>query len=121
MSRLKVIDSKICECGESIEDIQHLLIRCGLWAEQREALRQVAKNRLNDVSFLLGGWSARRKWRAGKPVNGDRAKWRPNLAVVKATVQSLQRTGRIALKEEGGGNKRGKGKSRGVEGVVTLK
>jgi len=101
-ARLKVNDSGMCECGEGIEDIQHLLIRCRLWAEQREKLRQVAKDRLNDVSFLLGGWSARREWRTGKPVDGDRVKWKPNLAVVKATVQFLQSTGRMALKEVSG-------------------
>jgi len=70
-------------------------------------LRQVSKDRLNDVSFLLGGWSARREWRTGKPVDGDIVKWRPNLAVVKATVQFLQSTKQLLPKEEEGRRREG--------------
>jgi len=35
-ARLKAIDSGIYDCGEGIEDIQHLLVSCRLWKEQRE-------------------------------------------------------------------------------------
>lgn len=100
-ARIKVIESGMCECGKGIEDIQHLLVRCPLWRAQREALRKEAKDRVNDVSFLLGGWSKRRAWRTGRPVDGEITTWKPNLAVVKAAVLFLQSTGRMEAKEEG--------------------
>jgi len=100
-ARLKAIESPICECGKGKEDIQHLLVRCEVWKGERRLLREVAGERYSDISFLLGGWSARRVWYTGQPIDGERAKWKPNLQVVKAAVEFMQKTGRMENTERG--------------------
>ena len=45
-------------------------------------------NRWGDTSFLLGGWSGPRK-------DGDFSDWKPDLAMVSATINFAATTGRL--------------------------
>lgn len=94
LARTRQIASPICECGGGVESVKHVILHCPVWASQRQQLKEVAGDRWSDVSFLLGGKSRRRDLRTGKPVDGDG--WRPNLAVLRATIAFLKSTGRFA-------------------------
>ena len=52
--------------------------------------------------YLLGGWSKRRDLNSGKPLDGEKDKWKPDLVVVRAVVQFLQETDRLAYWQEEG-------------------
>jgi hypothetical protein len=54
------------------------------------------------VSFLLGGWSKRKDLVSGKFLNREKDKWKPDITVVKATIQFLQETGRLTYRQEEG-------------------
>jgi hypothetical protein len=54
------------------------------------------------VSYLLGGWSKRKDAKSGKFLDGEKDHWKPDLTVVKATVQFLQETGRLTHRPEEG-------------------
>jgi hypothetical protein len=102
LSRIGVVDDAKCSCGIDDETIRHILCVCPLWAEQRKTLRAVAGEREGDVSYLLGGWSKRKDTRTGKLLDGEKDKWKPDITVVKATVQFLQETGRLTYRPEEG-------------------
>jgi hypothetical protein len=55
-----------------------------------------------DVPYLLGGWGRRRDPESGELLDGERETWKPNLTVVKATVQFLKETGRLTYQSEEG-------------------
>ena len=56
------------------------------------------------MSYLLGGWGKRKDLSLGKLLDGEKESWKPDLTVVKATVQFLQDTGRLTYQlEEGQG------------------
>lgn len=55
-----------------------------------------------DVPYLLGGWGKRKDRKSGKLLDGERDNWKPDLTVVKATVQFLQETGRLTFQPEEG-------------------
>lgn len=42
--------------------------------------------RWGDMSFLLGGWNGWEDRQTGKPIDGPKEKWKPNLAIVKAAI-----------------------------------
>ena len=71
-------------------------------AIQRKTLQAVAGDRWGDVSYLLGGWGRRRDTNSGKLLDGEKDNWKPDLIVVKATVQYLQETGRLTYQPEEG-------------------
>lgn len=50
-------------------------------------------NRWGDTSFLLGGWS-------GVSKDGELSKWKPNLAIVTATIKFIADTGRLNVKKD---------------------
>ena len=83
-------DTADCDCGQGEETVRHVLLKCPKWAEPRKELRQMAGARWGDVSFLLGGWGIKRDWRTGELLDGLMDKWKPNLAVVLATVRFLE-------------------------------
>ena len=73
-----------------------------MWNVQRKTLQAIAGDRWGDVSYLLGGWGKRKDANSGKLLDGEKDNWKPNLTVVKATVQYLQETGRLTYKPEEG-------------------
>jgi ribonuclease HI len=104
LSRLGVVEEAKCRCGIDDETIRHILCVCPLWAIQRRVLQAVAGDRQGDVSHLLGGWGQRKDPSSGKLLDGEKESWKPDLTVVKATVQFLQETGRLTYQlEEGQG------------------
>jgi hypothetical protein len=55
-------------------------------------------DRWGDLVYALGGRSGRRDGRAGHFVDGPREKWKPNLQVIKATIQYVMKTARFQPK-----------------------
>jgi hypothetical protein len=102
LSRIGVVEEAKCPCGTDDETVRHVLCVCPLWAVQRKTLQAVAGDRWGDVSYLLGGWGKRRDANSGKLLDGEKDNWRPDLTVVKATVQYLQETGRLTYQPEEG-------------------
>jgi ribonuclease HI len=102
LSRIGVVEEARCRCGNDDETIRHILYVCSLWAVQRKTLRAIAGDRWGDIPYLLGGWGRRKDPDSGKLLDGERENWKPNLTVVKATVQYLQETGRLTYQPEEG-------------------
>jgi ribonuclease HI len=102
LSRMGVVEDAKCSCGIDEETIRHIICVCPLWTEQRKTLRAAAGNRWGDVSYLLGGWSKRKDLISGKLLDGEKDNWKPDITVVKATVQFLQETGRLTYRPEEG-------------------
>ena len=51
---------------------------------------------MGDMSYLLGGYSSRKAWNTGLPVDGPKEKWKPCMEVSKATIEFLIQTERMA-------------------------
>jgi len=102
LSRIGVTNDAKCLCGLNDETISHIICVCPLWAEHRKTLRMAAGERVGDLSYLLGGWSKRKDATTGKLVDGEKNKWTSDITVVKATVQFLQKTGRLTYRPEEG-------------------
>ena len=47
------------------------------------------------LTYLLGEWSKRNDANSGKLLDGERDNWKSDPKVVEATVQYLQKTGRL--------------------------
>lgn len=62
--------------------------------EARKELWAVAKQRADDVPYLLGGWGTKKDSR-GQLLDGPREKWMPDLKMVKATMRFLKQTGSL--------------------------
>lgn len=73
---------------------------CPRWADKRRELRAAAGDRSGDISYLLGGWGSRKDIRTGQLLDGPKEKWKPDLAVVKATIRFLEKTGRLIYQQE---------------------
>jgi hypothetical protein len=102
MSWIGVVEDAKCRCGIDDETIRHILCVCPLWAEQRRTLQEAAGDWWGDVPYLLGRWGKRKDLKTGKLLDGDRSKWKPDAAIVKATVRFLQETGRLTHQPEEG-------------------
>jgi hypothetical protein len=102
LSRIGIVEEAKCPCGTDDETVRHVLYVCPLWATQRKTLQAVAGDRCGDVPYLLGGWGKRRDASSGKLLDGEKDNWRPDLTVVKATVQYLQETGQLTYQPEEG-------------------
>lgn len=101
LAKIKAIDSDQCECGER-ETVQHFLFHCPRWQSMRDDFRKKAGQRWGDLSFALGGWSGRRL-PDGKWLDGKLSSWKPNLEIVRATIDFAMRTGRLDFRMEGEG------------------
>jgi hypothetical protein len=53
-----------------------------------------------DALYLLGGWGSKKDVRTGQLLDGPKEKWKPDLAVVKATIRFLEKTGMLAYQQE---------------------
>ena len=95
LSRIGIAEEAKCRCGIDDETVRHVLCVCPLWAVQRMTLQVIAGDRCGDIPYLLGGWGKREDVNSGKLLDGERGKWKPDLTVVKATVQFLWETGRL--------------------------
>jgi hypothetical protein len=70
------------------------------WTDERRELRAAAGDRSGDVPYLLGGWGSKKDIRTGQLLDGPKEKWKPDLAVVKATIRFLEKTGRLTYQQE---------------------
>lgn len=95
LARIRVVESEQCECGRGAETVQHVLLSCPQWTQQREVLRQTLGGHIGDIGRLLGAWSARQDYRTGRYLLGPKDKWRANIRTVKATIGYLSATGRF--------------------------
>jgi hypothetical protein len=55
---------------------------------------------LETCPYLLGGWGSRKDVRTGQLLDGHKEKWKSDIEVVKATVQFLEKTGRLTYQPE---------------------
>jgi hypothetical protein len=55
---------------------------------------------MGDISYPLTGWGSKKDIRTGQLLDGPKEKWKPNLAVVKATIRFLDKTGRLTYQQE---------------------
>jgi hypothetical protein len=95
LSRTGVADEARCSCGYDEETIRHLLLSCPKWTDERKELRQAVGDRSGDVPYLLGGWGPKKDVRTGQFVDGPKERWKPDMEAVIATIQFLEKTGRL--------------------------
>jgi hypothetical protein len=95
LEKIKAFPSELCPCGQP-ETVEHFLIACPKWTNERQQLKQAAGARWTDLSYLLGGWSGK-KLPNGEYLDGPRDKWRPNLKVVSATIAFAKETKRLEM------------------------
>jgi hypothetical protein len=102
LSRIGIVGEAKCRCSTDNKTVRHVLCVCPLRAIQRRTLQAIAGDRWGDISYLLGGWEKREDANSGKLLDGERDNWKPDLTVVKATVQYLQKTDRLTYQPEEG-------------------
>ena len=95
LARIKAEDLDRCSCNQGAEMIKHIILRCPKWESQRLILIAIAGPRWGDMSHLLGGYSSRKAWNAGLPVDGPKEKWKLYMKVVNATIEFLIQTERM--------------------------
>jgi hypothetical protein len=100
LSRAGLRDDAKCRCGDDDETIKHVLLLCPRWADKHRELRAAAGDRSGDMPYLLGGWGSKKDIRTGHPLDGPKKEWKPDLAVVKATIQFLGKTGRLTYQQK---------------------
>lgn len=88
--------SDLCEECEQKETVKYVLLDCKKWRMERQKLRETmkGKSRWGDLPYLLGGCSGR-KDPAGRWIDGEATTWKPELAVVRATIDFAMRIGRF--------------------------
>ncbi|KAJ5215604.1 reverse transcriptase [Penicillium cinerascens] len=92
LHRIGQSESDLCACGVERETVQHFLLLCTQWNEQRRALIDAAGSNYGSLSYMLGG----------KPdsveVTGEQngRPWKPDIKVVKAVVAFAVETKRLA-------------------------
>jgi hypothetical protein len=94
------VDGAKCGCKGDDEMIKHVPLLRLRWADKREKLRAAAGDRSGDISYLSGGWGSKKGIRTGQFLDGPKEKWKPDLAVVKATIRFLEKTGRLTYQQE---------------------
>ncbi|TKA63056.1 hypothetical protein B0A49_08854 [Cryomyces minteri] len=92
LARIGREQSGRCECGQADEMIRSVLAYCPRWQEQRQLLIRLVGARWLDMSYMLGGWSTWEDAKTGKPLDGPKEQWKPNMEVVRAVVRFLQST-----------------------------
>jgi hypothetical protein len=100
LSRAGLVNDAKCGCGDDDETIKHILLVCPRSADKRGELRAATGDRSGDIPYLLGGWGSKKDVRTGQLSDGPKEKWKPDLAVVKATIRFLEKTGRLTYQQE---------------------
>ena len=96
--KINATDSPNCEyCGVP-ETVQHFLIQCSQWVDQRQHLIAAASNNFH-LSYILGGWTSQID-QHGNYALGPKKEWKADLPVVKATINFAKATDRITYKPE---------------------
>jgi len=98
LARIGAEQSANCGCRMGVESVQHFLFYCPKWRNERTKLREAMADRWGDLAYALGGWSGRRDRRNSRFVDGPREKWKPNLKIIKATIQFVIKTKRFQPK-----------------------
>jgi hypothetical protein len=88
-------ESACCEWGRGDETVEHVLLACPRWTDQRRALRTLVGDRCNDVPFLLGGHGRRKVGQSDQLLDGKEENWKPDIKVVKAKIEFLESTGHL--------------------------
>jgi hypothetical protein len=70
--RKRLKDSARRGCGGGDETVEHVLLTCPKWTEERRILRKSVGNRCNDVAFLLGGYGTRKIKQSDQLLDGKR-------------------------------------------------
>ena len=96
--QLRIVETAQCACKQCEETIQHILLMCPPWREERNALRQAGSNVCGNIGPLLGAQNPQQDARSGKYLLGPRVKWKANMAIVRGTIRSLAATGRFESK-----------------------
>jgi len=85
LSRIGVLGSSLCECGQAQETMEHFLFRCRKWSAQREILIDCSREKIGNLSYFVGG-----------KARSDNDKWNPDMRAVKAVIKFAMATGRLA-------------------------
>ena len=94
LARIGAAESDVCECGREAETVPHYLFRCPQWDEIRRKLQVHAQPRWGDHAYCLGAWNDRRDL-VGKLIDGDKARWKPDMKMVKKVLQFVEQTQRF--------------------------
>ena len=87
-------------CDQGAETIEHIVLR-PKWDSQRAVLVAVGRAIWGDMSYFLRGYSSRKVRSTDRPVDGLKDKWKPQMEVVRATIEFLMQTGRMKPQEPG--------------------
>ncbi|KAF5137915.1 hypothetical protein E5D57_001694 [Metarhizium anisopliae] len=86
LQRIGAAESKVCDCGQATETIEHFLFRCIRWKAQREILFKVSRSKIGNLSFFVGGKAA-----------SDGEKWAPDMKAVRAAIKFAMETKRFEM------------------------
>lgn len=92
LHRIGQSESNQCACGIERETVQHFLLQCAQWSEQRRTLIGAAGSNYDNLSYMLGG---KPESIDGTSDQNGRA-WKPDIKVVKAVVAFAVETKRLA-------------------------
>ena len=94
LARIGAAESELCECGREAETVPHYLFRCPRWDEIRRNLQVHTQPRWGDHAYCLGAWNHRRDL-DGKLIDGERTHWKPDMKMVKKTLEFVRATQRF--------------------------
>jgi ribonuclease HI len=97
LHKIKASETAACDCGLT-ESIAHFLFSCSRWVRQRAKLRRQHGERFGDLSYALGGYSNRQE--GGENIDGPIERWKPDIDVVRATIEFAKDTGRLQPSEQ---------------------
>ncbi|KAG8630714.1 hypothetical protein KVT40_002333 [Elsinoe batatas] len=100
VARINPQVTKICECKEGAETVAYILLVCKQWDHLRQPLKAKAGPRWSDMSHILGGWSDRCVRHTGQRASQPKDKWRPDMKMVRASIQFPKQTTRMQAKNQ---------------------
>jgi hypothetical protein len=95
--KIKASETAMCDC-RSTESIAHFLFLCSRWTHQRIKMKQQHGRRFRDLSYALRGYSSKQE--GGKNIDGPIEHWKPDIKVVRATIQFVKSTERLQAKNQ---------------------
>lgn len=95
LAQIGAVETDKCDCQRAPpETVRHFLFECPQWANHRHLLQDVADSRWGDLSYYLGGRSTQRR-SSGEPLDGPAKPRKPDLTVVRRTIDFAIATGRL--------------------------